>query len=149
MVYLWMKTLHLLFVIAWMAAVFYLPRILVNLAEAGEVAAVRERLLLMGKRLYGFGHSMFGIAVVLGLLLWLGYRVWPESYPDVVAGRAWMHAKLGLVALLLVYYIACGRMLKRAKEGGGLPTAKWLRWINELPVLALLAVIYLVLAKPF
>jgi len=149
MVYLWTKTFHLLFVIAWMAAVFYLPRILVNVAEAGEVAAVRERLLLMCKRLYGFGHMMFAISVVLGLLLWLGPKAWPESYPDIVAGRAWMHAKLGLVALMFVYFILCGRMMKRAKAGGPLPSSKALRWMNELPVLGLIAVIYLVLAKPF
>ena len=149
MVYLWTKSLHLLFVIAWMATVFYLPRILVNLAEAGDVAPVRERLLLMGKRLYGFGHSMFGVAVVLGLALWLGYRLWPEVFPDIVAGRAWMHAKLSLVGLLLVYFIFCGRMLKRAAAAGKLPTSKALRWLNELPVLVLLAIIYLVLAKPF
>jgi putative membrane protein len=149
MVYLWTKTFHLLFVIAWMAAVFYLPRILVNVAEAGEVVVVRDRLLLMGKRLYGFGHAMFGIAVVLGLLLWLGYLIWPQSFPNMVAGRAWMHAKLGLVAVLLVYYIYCGRMLKRSRMGGTLPSSKMLRWINELPVFLLIAVIYLVLAKPF
>ncbi len=149
MVYLWTKSLHLLFVIAWMATVFYLPRILVNLAESGDVAPVRERLLLMGKRLYGFGHSMFGVAVLLGLALWLGHRVWPEAFPDIVAGRAWMHAKLSLVALLLVYFIFCGRMLKRSAATGKLPTAKALRWLNELPVLVLLAIIYLVLAKPF
>lgn len=149
MVYLWTKTFHLLFVIAWMAAVFYLPRILVNLAEAGDVAAVRERLLLMAKRLYGFGHSMFGVATVLGLLLYLGHYAWPQTYPDLVAGRAWMHAKLGLVALLLVYYIVCGRMLKRARAGGSLPSSKALRWMNEPPVFVLLAIIYLVLAKPF
>lgn len=149
MVYLWTKSLHLLFVIAWMATVFYLPRILVNLAEAGEVASVRERLQLMGKRLYGFGHNMFGVAVTLGLLLWFGHKFWPSSFPDVVAGRPWMHAKLGLVALLLVYFIVCGRMLKLSIAGGPLPTSRKLRWLNELPVFVLLAIIYLVLAKPF
>lgn len=149
MVYLWTKTFHLLFVIAWMAAVFYLPRILVNLAEAGDVAAVRERLLLMARRLYGFGHLMFGVATVFGLLLFLGHHIWPQTFPDMVAGRAWMHAKLGLVALLLAYYIVCGRMLKRTSAGGGLPAPKALRWMNEIPVFVLLAIIYLVLAKPF
>ncbi|MCX7042927.1 MAG: CopD family protein [Gammaproteobacteria bacterium] len=149
MVYLWTKSLHLLFVIAWMAAVFYLPRILVNLAEAGDVAPVRERLQLMGKRLYGFGHLMFAIAFVLGLLLWLGPKGWPSTFPDMVGGRPWMHAKLGLVALLLAYFIVCGRMLKRSMAGGALPSSGKLRWFNELPVFALLAIIYLVLAKPF
>ena len=95
------------------------------------------------------GHSMFGFAVGLGLLLWLGHRAWPQSYPDVVAGGAWMHAKLGLVALLLAYYIFCGRMLKRAMAGAALPSATRLRWLNELPVLLVVVVIYLVLAKPF
>ena len=65
MAYLLTKTFHLVFVIAWMAAVFYLPRILVNLAEVGDVPAVRERLLLMGQRLYRFGHVMFAIAFLL------------------------------------------------------------------------------------
>lgn len=149
MVYLWTKTFHLLFVIAWMAAVFYLPRILVNLAEVGEDATVRERLLLMGKRLYGFGHSMFGIAVIFGALLFLGHYFLPDTYPDVVAGRAWMHAKLALVAILLAYYIVCGRILKRTVAGGQLPSARKLRWFNELPVIVLVLVIYLVLGKPF
>ena len=75
--YVWTKTFHLLFVMAWVAAVFYLPRILVNLAEAGEAGEVRARLVLMGRRLYRFGHVMFGLSVVLGLVLWLGYRVLP------------------------------------------------------------------------
>jgi putative membrane protein len=149
MVYLWTKTFHLLFVIAWMASVFYLPRILVNLAEAGDAAAVRERLQLMGRRLYGFGHSMFGLAVLLGALLWQGWRLWPQAFPNVVAGGHWIDAKLGLVLLLLVYFIICGRLLTRNYAGAALPSSRALRWINELPVLLLLAVIYLVLAKPF
>jgi putative membrane protein len=149
MVYLWTKSLHLLFVIAWMATVFYLPRILVNLAEAGDIAPVRERLQLMGKRLYKFGHNMFGIAVTLGLLLWLGHKFWPTAYPDVVAGGRWMHAKLGLVAVMLLYFILAGRMLKRSIAGEDLPSSKRLRLFNELPVFVVLAIIYLVLAKPF
>ena len=149
MVYLWTKSLHLLFVIAWMASVFYLPRILVNLAEAGEQPAVRERLQLMGRRLYRFGHNLFGIAFALGLVLWLGHRWWPESLPDVVGPGKWIHAKLTLVVLLVVYFTVCGRMLKRSAAGGALPSSRALRWLNEIPVLMLLAIIYLVLAKPF
>ena len=149
MVYLWTKSLHLLFVIAWMASVFYLPRILVNLAEAGDQPAVRERLELMGRRLYKFGHTLFGIVFVLGLVLWLGHRWWPESLPDVVGPGKWIHAKLTLVVLLVVYFTLCGRMLKRSAAGGALPSSRALRWLNEIPVLMLLAIIYLVLAKPF
>lgn len=146
--YFWTKTFHLVFVIAWMATVFYLPRILVNIAEAGDVPAVRERLVLMGRRLYRFGHTMFGLAVFFGLVLWFGPRFWPEALPQIFIG-GWLHAKLTLVALLLAYFIVSGRWLKGVDKGRALPSAKALRLINELPVLLLVAIVYLVLAKPF
>lgn len=136
--YLWTKTAHLVFVMAWMAGVFYLPRILVNLAEAGNDVAVRERLLLMGRRLYRFGHVMFGLAVVLGLVLWLHFGI---------AG-VWLHAKVALVLLMLAHYGVAGRWLKGVAKGKALPSARALRWFNELPVLLLVAIVYLVLAKP-
>ncbi|NOT86785.1 MAG: CopD family protein [Lysobacter sp.] len=147
--YFWIKTFHLVFVIAWMATVFYLPRILVNIAEVGDAPAVRERLVLMGRRLYRFGHTMFAIALVLGLVLWLGYRMFADFPTMVAPGSGWMHAKLTLVALMFAYYIVCGRWLKGVDKGRALPSSKAMRWINEVPVFALIAVVYLVLAKPF
>jgi putative membrane protein len=147
--YLWVKSFHLLFVVAWMSAVFYLPRILVNLAEAGEVPAVRERLALMGRRLYRFGHIMFGLAFLAGLFLWLGHRV-VDGFPTMVGSPAgWLHAKLALVVVLLGYYSLSGRWLKAAANGRALASSRALRLFNELPVLVLLAIIWLVLAKPF
>ena len=147
--YLWVKSFHLLFVVAWMSSVFYLPRILVNLAEAGVEPAVRARLALMGRRLYRFGHTMFGLAALLGVVLWLGYRV-VDGFPTMVGSPAgWLHAKLALVALLLAHFIVAGRWVKGLDKGRGLPSSKALRIFNELPVLALLAIVWLVLAKPF
>ena len=148
--YFWFKTFHLVFVVAWMATVFYLPRILVNIAEAAGQAAVVERLQLMGMRLYRFGHSMFGLAFMLGLVLWLGYWVLPD-FPTMVAPGAagWLHAKLALVAVLLAYFIWMGRMVKGVAKGRALPSSRALRWINELPLLAFIPVVWLVLAKPF
>ena len=143
------QILHLLFVIAWMATVFYLPRILVNMAETANEPAVQARLQLMGRRLYKFGHSMFGIAFVFGLALWQGWRLFPATLPNVTAGMHWIDAKLTLVAVLLAYFIWCGRLLKRKAAGAALPSSRALRWLNELPVLLLLAVIFLVIAKPF
>lgn len=139
MAYLWTKLFHLVFVIAWMACVFYLPRILVNLAEAGAEPAVRDRLALMGRRLYRFGHVMFGLAFVLGLTLWLHFGI---------AG-GWLHAKLTAVLLMLAHFIVAGRWLKRAAAGGSLPSATALRWFNEIPLVLLLAVLWLVYFKPF
>jgi putative membrane protein len=147
--YLWTKTAHLVFVMAWMGGVFYLPRILVNLAEAGDDAVVRARLVLMGRRLYRFGHIMFGLAFGFGLALWLGYRVFPTFPTMVMQGSAWLHAKLALVAVMLAYYIVAGRWLKGVDAGRALPSSRALRWFNELPVLLLVAIVYLVLAKPF
>ncbi|MGE8282056.1 MAG: CopD family protein [Stenotrophomonas sp.] len=148
--YFWVKTFHLVFVVAWMAAVFYLPRILVNIAEAAGQPAVVERLQLMGKRLYRFGHIMFGIAFILGLVLWLGYKVLPD-FPTMVApgGAGWLHAKLGLVVLLMVYFTFTGRWLKGTIKGKALPSSGTLRWFNELPLVLFIAIVYLVLAKPF
>ena len=139
MAYLLTKTLHLVFVIAWMSTVFYLPRILVNIAEAGDAADVRARLVLMGRRLYRFGHVVFGVAFVFGLALWLHFGI---------AG-GWLHAKLLLVALILAHFIVAGRWLKGADAGKPLPSARTLRWFNEIPVLLLLVVVWLVLGKPF
>lgn len=137
---LWTKILHVVFVIAWMASVFYLPRLLVNLAETRDQSEVQQRLLLMCRRLYRFGHIMFGIAVILGTVLWLQFGI----------GGGWLHVKLVLVLLLLAYYIGCGWLFKRlAQAGRALPSSRTLRWINELPVFVLVAIVWLVLAKPF
>lgn len=148
MTYLWIKSFHLLFVMAWMATVFYLPRILVNVAESSGEPAVKARLVLMGRRLYRFGHNMFGLAFLLGLTLWQGWRVFPGVLPNF-GDAHWLHAKLVLVALLLAYFIWTGRLLKRSENGGTLPSSKTLRIANELPVFVLLGVIFLVIAKPF
>lgn len=139
MLYLLSKSLHLFFVMAWVAAVFYLPRILVNLAEARGQGEVERRLYLMGRRLYGFGHVMFGLSLALGLVLWFGF--------GMVGG--WLHGKLALLILLLGYYTWTGRLLKRAEAGAALPGSTWMRWYNEAPIPLLLGILYLAIAKPF
>ena len=107
--YFWTKTAHLVFVMAWMGGVFYLPRILVNIAEAGDIAAVRERLVLMGRRLYRFGHMMFGFAFVFGLVLWLHFGM----------TGGWLHAKLALVVLMLRALHDVGPLAEGRREGPG------------------------------
>jgi putative membrane protein len=82
---------------------------------------------------------MFGLAFVFGLVLWFYFKV----------SGGWLHAKLLLVALILGHFIVAGRWLKGADAGRGLPSSKTLRWFNEAPVLLLVAVVWLVLAKPF
>jgi len=147
--YFWVKTAHLVFVMAWMGGVFYLPRILVNLTESGGQPEVQARLLMMGKKLYRFGHTMFGLALLLGIALWQGWRLSPAQLPRMFVQEGWLHAKLTLVALMLAHFIIAGRWLKGLEKGRALPSSKALRWFNELPVLLLVAIVYLVLAKPF
>jgi len=139
MAYFWVKSLHLLFVVAWLASVFYLPRILLNINECAGQPTVQERLVLMGMRLYRFGHIMFGIAFVFGMVLWLHFKI----------QGGWLHTKLLLVGLLFAYFIATGVMLKKSAAGGKLMSTTALRWYNELPILLALGAIYLVIAKPF
>ena len=133
-----LKSAHLLFVMAWVAAVFYLPRLMINFAESPGQADVQARLLLMAKRLYRFGHVMFALALVfgVGLIHFAGFG-------------PWLHAKLLLVAVLFAYYIWSYKRLQKAQAGKALPSPLALRVMNELPVFLLLFTIYLVIDKPF
>jgi len=146
--YFWVKTIHIVIVTAWMATVLYLPRILVNLAEVAGQTPVEQRLQLMGQRLYRFGHILFSFTVISGVVLWLGYRVLP-NFPTMVGGRVgWLHIKLTLIALLFGYFIVTGRWLKGSMQKKALPSSRALRWFNEVPLLLLVVVVWLVIAKP-
>ena len=134
------KVLHLWMVVSWFAGLFYLPRIFVNLAmvEPASVAE-RDRLLLMAGKLYRFMTPIGILAVAFGFWLWFGFGF---------AG-GWLHVKTALVLLLLLYHAYCGRLLREFRNGRNVRSHVWYRWFNEMPVLALLAVIYLAVVKPF
>ena len=135
-----LKALHISLVVAWFAGLFYLPRIFVNLAmvPAGS-AAERERLLLMAGKLYRFMTPLGVLAVATGLWLWLGYGF---------AG-GWLHVKTALVAVLAIYHWHCGRLLRAFEGGSNARSHVWFRFYNEMPVLVLFAVVFLVVLKPF
>lgn len=139
---LWIKTLHIVFVISWFAGLFYLPRIFVNLAMESEPAAT-QRLLLMARKLYRFMNMLAIPAVVFGLWLWLGYGIGMGS------GNGWLHAKLALVIVVIGYHHACGSLLKKFERGVNTRSHVWYRWFNEVPVVLLLAIVILVVVKPF
>jgi protoporphyrinogen IX oxidase len=134
------KALHLWMVVSWFAGLFYLPRIFVNLAmvEPGSTAE-RERLLLMAGKLYRFMTPLGILAIGLGLWLWLAYGF----------SGGWLHAKTTLVFGLVIYHLICGRILRDFQAARNTRSHVWFRWFNELPVLVLLAVIFLVVLKPF
>jgi len=139
---LWIKALHIVFVTSWFAGLFYLPRIFVNLAEEAPGPAT-DRLLKMARKLYRFTLGLSVIALVLGLILFLYYGI------GLGPGNAWMHAKLGVVVLILGYQHACGSLLKKFELGKNQRSHVWYRYFNEIPVLMLVAVVCLVVVKPF
>jgi len=139
---LWVKSLHIVFVASWFAGLFYLPRILVNLAMVPpNSVAERERLLGMSRRLLRFSTLLAVPALGLGLWLWLGW--------GLGLGAGWMHAKLFLVALVLGYHYACRVLLRRFEAGTNRRSERWLRIFNEGSVLLLLGIVILVVVKPF
>jgi protoporphyrinogen IX oxidase len=143
---LWVKALHIIFVTSWFAGLFYLPRILVNLAmiDPGS-SAERDRLLLMARKLYRFMGPLMVLAIGFGAWLWLGYGIGLGAGP----GYGWMHAKLLLVVVLLAYHLLCGRMVGAFERGANRRSHVWYRVFNEAPVLLLVAIVLLVVLKPF
>ena len=140
---LWVKSFHVIFVISWFAGLFYLPRILVNLALETEPSA-HARLLLMGRKLMRFTTILAIPAVVFGLWLFVGYGVGLRG-----PGNGWMHAKLFLVLLVLGYHRACFTLLRKFERGVNKRSDKFFRVFNESAVLLLAAIVILVIVKPF
>jgi len=136
---LWIKALHIIFVISWMAGLFYLPRIFVNLAMETDAAAT-QRLLLMARKLYRFSMWLSLIAIVFGIILASMQYAWQMH---------WLHAKLLFVVLMSGYHHACGSILRKFEAGVNKRSHQWFRWFNEVPVILLLAIVVLVVVKPF
>ena len=141
---LWIKSLHIVFIASWFAGLFYLPRIFVNLAMVSPGSlAERERLLLMAGKLLRFTTILAVPALAFGVWLWLGYGIGRGP------GNAWMHAKLALVLLVIGYHHGCSVMLRKIRAGAPMRSHLWYRWFNEAQVLLLLAIVVLVVVKPF
>jgi protoporphyrinogen IX oxidase len=142
--YLWIKALHLIAMVTWFAALFYLPRLYVYHAMArdrGEQQAI-DHFLVMERKLYRgiMTPSMIAVLVFGGWLLYL-MPFW--------LSQGWMHAKLLLVALLVAYHHVCLIYLKQLRDGRCTKGHVFFRWFNELPVIALLVIIFLAVLKPF
>lgn len=136
---LWIKSIHIIFMVTWFAGLFYLPRLFVYHAMCTDQAG-NERFKVMERKLY-YGIMTPGavLTIVFGVWLWLGY-----GFTGV-----WLHAKLALVILLVIYHIYCGKLLNAFKEDRNQHGHVYYRWFNELPVLILIAVVILVVVKPW
>ena len=135
---LWVKALHIVFVVTWFAGLFYLPRLFVYHALADDRPSL-ERFKVMERKLFWGIMTPSGVlAVGFGAWLWLGWG----------ASGAWLHAKLALVAALVGYHLWCGRILVDFRYERNGKSHVWLRWFNEFPVLVLVATVILVVVKP-
>jgi len=140
---LWVKSFHLICVVTWFAALFYLPRLFVYHAMSEDQAS-NERFKIMERKLY---RGIMTPSAVLALF----FGIWLLSYYSLeqLAVMHWLHAKLTLVFLLFAYHGYCGRLLKQFKNDANTRSHVFYRWFNELPVLVLISVIILAVVKPF
>ncbi len=136
---LWIKALHIAFMVTWFAGLFYLPRLFVYHAMTTDEAGIERFKVMERKLFYGIMTPGALLTIVFGVWLWLGYGF----------GGGWLHAKLALVALLVIYHAYCGKLLIDFKHGRNTHGHVFYRWLNEMPVLVLLAVVILVVVKPF
>jgi len=144
MAYLWIKAFHIVFVASWFAGLFYLPRLFVNLAMVPQDShAERERLLLMARKLYRFSSLLMLPALLLGFWLWLGYGIGRGP------GSGWMHLKLLLVVGVVGYHHMCRGILRNFEQLANQRSHKWYRVFNEVTVLLFIAIVVLVVVKPF
>ncbi|HAK51202.1 MAG TPA: hypothetical protein DCM54_04770 [Gammaproteobacteria bacterium] len=136
---LWVKTAHLLFVIAWMAGLFYLPRLFVHYVEGKAAGEDTRRLVIMAHKLVLFAAIMGLLASFFGIWLWLGYGL---------SGQ-WLNAKLAFVLLLIGYHIQCYRYTRELERDLIVHNSLFFRIFNESALLIVVPILILVVVKPF
>ena len=139
---LWVKSFHIVFVVSWFAGLFYLPRLFVYHAQSEDTVS-KDRFSVMERKLYR------GI-MIPSMIATLVFGIWMLALnPGLFASGGWLHAKLTLVVLLIGYHHGCGVLLRKFERGANARSHTFYRWFNELPVLVLLAIVILVVVKPF
>ena len=136
---LWIKALHIIFMVTWFAGLFYLPRLFVYHAMTDDRVS-HERFIVMERKLYWGIMTPGGVLTILfGLWLWFAWGF----------TGGWLHAKVALTALLVAYHVWCGRLMLDFRAGQNRRSHVWFRWFNEVPVLFLFAAVLVVVFKPF
>lgn len=136
---LWFKSLHLIFMVTWFAGLFYLPRLFVYHAMSDDQAS-NERFKIMERKLY-YGITTPGM--VLTILFGIGILM-----SGHYMSQLWIHIKLTLVAILVVYHIHCGKIVADFKHDRNTRSHVFYRWYNEFPVLLLIPIIFLAVFRP-
>lgn len=139
---IWVKAFHIIFMVTWFAGLFYLPRLFVYHAMCDDEPG-RERFKTMERKLY-YGIMTPGAVITIILGLWMTFAYAWEAYRSMM----WLHIKLALVIGLVVYHIYCGRLLAAFRRDANRHSHVFYRWLNELPVLLLIAIVLLAVVKP-
>ena len=140
---LWIKAIHVISVITWFAALFYLPRLFVYHTMSDDDNSI-ERFKVMERKLYrGIMMPSFIIATLMGWWMLQGYA-W-----EVYSNKYWLPLKLLLVGLLIIYHFYCGYLVGVFAEDKNIRSHTFYRWFNEIPVVLLISIIILVIVKPF
>lgn len=133
-----LKALHIIFVITWFAGLFYLPRLFVYHAMSNDAVSIERFKVMERKLFFGIMTPSALLAAGFGGWLWLGY-----GYTGT-----WLHVKLTLVVVLIAYHVWCGILLADFKHDRNRHSHVWYRWFNELPVVLLVVIVFLVVMKP-
>jgi len=136
---LWLKTFHILFVMSWMAGIFYLPRIFVHFVEGQAAGEQVTRLAIMAKKLYHFMTIMMVLALGTGFWLWLGFGF----------SGGWIHAKLTFVTLMVLYHFWARKRMLEMQQGHLDHSGIYYRWANEIPLVLTIVILIMVVVKPF
>lgn len=136
----WIKAWHIVFMVTWFAGLFYLPRLFVYHAAATDAPGI-ERFRIMERRLFAI--------MTIGAVLTAVFGLWLLRLAPALLETGWLRAKLALVLLLIGFHAWLWRLMRNLAEGRHPKSAAWYRWINEIPSLALIAIVLLAVAKPF
>lgn len=139
---LWLKSLHIIFMVTWFAGLFYLPRLFVYHAMTDDTPG-NERFKLMERKLLIMTHLGMALTWIFGIAMLMTYA-WA-----IYSSAGWLHAKLALLLLLTGYTIWCTRIVKTFRNDANTRSHTWYRWFNEIPVIFLIAIVLLAGLKPF
>ncbi|MDH3979381.1 MAG: CopD family protein [Gammaproteobacteria bacterium] len=139
---IWVKGLHVIFMVTWFAGLFYLPRLFVYHADVQD-AVSHDRFLVMERKLFAIMTIGAVLTAIFGLWLLVDYA-WAAW-----SGSGWLHTKLGLVAGLVIYHLYCLKIMREFRAGTARHSHVFYRWINEIPALLLIAIVLLAVVKPF
>ncbi len=140
MYYLWIKALHIVFMVTWFAGLFYLPRLFIYHVQATDTES-RERFTVMERRL-------FIIMTIGAALTWIfGFTL--VALNSAIAQTTWFSIKFAAVIGLVIYHYRCWLWIRRLRETTEIQETRWLRWFNEIPTVFLLLIIVLAVVKPF